>query len=319
MTRRHALLVLQAVVTVALLALLSRGFDWSALRAIGERLSPAFYLTAFAVIAAGQMLYAWRWQMVLSGMGVAVPYGDVLKQYLVGLFFSNLMPSAVGGDAVKVYYLGRHIGYMEAGASVMVDRFLGFFWLSVLGAGLSWTSGASTPLLVLNRNLLTMTAVAFAIALMIIWLVPPDRIMPQALRRRGFTWVARIEALAGHVRAAGSHPRTLLVSGAVVVTYIALVALVYRAFFTAAGVTAPAMLPTMNVLVSTAVFVNVPISVGGIGLREQLHYLLFAELGVVKEASVSISLVVYACSLAVSLAGYVIWLRIKPTVSAVVV
>ncbi len=41
-----------------------------------------------------------------------------------------------------------------------------------------------------------------------------------------------------------------------------------------------------------AVFVNVPISVGGIGLREQLHYLLFAELGVPKEASVSLSLLV---------------------------
>jgi hypothetical protein len=52
-------------------------------------------------------------------------------------------------------------------------------------------------------------------------------------------------------------------------------------------------------------------------LREQLHYLLFAELGVVKEASVSISLVMYAFSLAVSLAGYVIWLRIKPTIPAV--
>jgi hypothetical protein len=75
----------------------------------------------------------------------------------------------------------------------------------------------------------------------------------------------------------------------------------------------------MNVLVSTAVFVNVPISVGGIGLREQLHYLLFAELGVVKEASVSISLVMYAFSLAISLAGYVIWLRIKPAIRAVAV
>ena len=319
MTRRRALLIVQLAVTVALLALLSRGFDWSALRAIGERLSPAFYLTAFAVIAAGQVLYAWRWQMVLSGMGVAVPYGDVFKQYLVGLFFSNLMPSAVGGDAVKVYYLGRHIGYMEAGASVMVDRVLGFFWLSVLGAALSWSSGASTPLLALNRNLLTGTAAAFAIALVIIRLVPPARIIPQALRRRGFTWVARIEALAGHVRAAGSHPKTLLVSGAVVVSYLTLVALVYGAFFAAAGVTVPAMLSTLNVLVSASVFVNVPISVGGIGLREQLHYLLFAELGVAKEASVSISLLMYAFSLAVSLAGYVIWLRIKPTIPAVAV
>jgi uncharacterized membrane protein YbhN (UPF0104 family) len=121
------------------------------------------------------------------------------------------------------------------------------------------------------------------------------------------------------VRAAVSHPRTLLVSGAVVVSYIALVALVYRAFFSAAGVTPPAILSIMNVLVSASVFVNVPISVGGIGLREQLHYLLFAELGVAKEASVSISLVVYAFLLAVSLAGYVIWLRIKPTIPAVAV
>jgi uncharacterized protein (TIRG00374 family) len=317
MTRRHAVLALQASVTVALLVFLSRGFDWQALRTIGERLSPAFYATAFTVIVAGQLLYAWRWQMVLSGMGVAIPYGDVLKQYMVGLFFSNLMPSAVGGDAVKVYYLGRHIGYMEAGASVMVDRFLGFFWLSVFGAGLSWTSGASTPLLVLNRNLLTLAAGTFAIALAVLWLVPADRIIPQVLRRRGLPLVARIEIFAGHVRAACSHPKTLLLSGAIVVIYITLVAVVYRAFFAAAGVTVPDVLPIMNVLVSTAVFVNVPISVGGIGLREQLHYLLFAELGVVKEASVSISLVMFAFSLAVSLAGYVIWLRIKPSLPVV--
>ena len=130
-------------------------------------------------------------------------------------------------------------------------------------------------------------------------------------------FVSRIETLAGHVRAAGSHRKTLFFSGAIVVVYMTLVAVVYRAFFAAAGVTVPELLPIMNVLVSTAVFVNVPISVGGIGLREQLHYLLFAELGVVKEASVSISLVMFAFSLAVSLAGYVIWLRIKPSIPVV--
>jgi glycosyltransferase 2 family protein len=317
MTKRHVVVAVQAVVTVALLAFLFTRFDWVALRDISQRLSPGFYATALAAIGAGQLLYAWRWQMVLAGMGVTVPFGDVLRQYLVGLFFSNLMPSAVGGDAVKVYYLGRHIGFMEAGASVMVDRFLGFFWLSMLGAALSWTTGAATPLLVLNRNLLTAVAVIFAVALTIIWLVPADRILPAKLRARGWPWVTGIETLAGHVRAAGCHPRTLLASGAVVVSYIALLAMLYRAFFSAAGVTAPALLPTMNVIVSMAVFVNVPISVGGIGLREQLHYLLFAELGVAKEASVSMSLVVFACSLVFSLAGYVIWLRIKPALPAV--
>ena len=61
---------------------------------------------------------------------------------------------------------------------------------------------------------------------------------------------------------------------------------------------------------------RVPLSVGGIGLREQLHYLLFGELGVSKEASVSLSLLLFAYSLVVSVAGYVIWLRMKPAVAA---
>ena len=317
MTKR-ALFVVQAVVTLALLIFLFRRFDWAALAEIGSRLTPAFYLTSFAALVAGQAAYAWRWQVVLAGMGFRVPYLDVVRQFLVGLFFSNLMPTAVGGDAAKVFYLGRHIGFIEAGASVLADRFLGFFWLAMLGATLSWMSGTDTPLLILNRNLLTGVAALFAIVLVLIWAVPVRRIIPAMFRRgRLAPLVARFEELAGHVRTGGCRPATFIASGAVVLAYVALLAIVYRAYFTAAGLTAPALLPTMNVIVSMSVFVNIPISVGGIGLREQLHYLLFAELGVPKEASVSLSLLIFAYSLALGLAGYVIWLRMKPAATAV--
>ena len=317
MTKR-ALFVVQAVVTVALLIFLFRRFDWAALAQIGSGMTPAFYLVSCGALAAGQAIYAWRWKVVLSGMGWQVPYADVVRQFLVGVFFSNLMPTAVGGDAAKVFYLGRRIGFLEAGASVLVDRFLGFFWLAMLGAMLSWASGADTPLLILNRNLLTGIAVLFAMLLALIWAVPVGRIIPAFLRRgRAGPLAARFEELAGYVRTGGCRAATFAASGAVVVTYIVLLALVYRAYFTAAGITAPALLPTMNVIVSMSVFVNIPISVGGIGLREQLHYLLFAELGVPKEVSVSLSLLVFAFSLALGLAGYVIWLRIKPVTAAV--
>lgn len=317
MTKR-AIFAVQAVVTLALLVFLFRRFDWAALAQIGTRLSPAFYLVSFAALVAGQAVYAWRWKVVLAGMGFRVPYADVVRQYLVGLFFSTLMPTAVGGDAAKVFYLGRRIGFIEAGASVLVDRFLGFFWLAMLGATLSWVSGTDTPLLILNRNLLTGIAALFAIVLGLIWAVPVGRITPPLFRRgRLGPLAARFEELAGHVRTGGCRPATFAASGAVVLTYILLLALVYRAYFTAAGLTAPALLPTMNVIVSMSVFINVPISVGGIGLREQLHYLLFAELGVPKEASVSLALLIFAYSLALGLAGCVIWLRMKPAAAAV--
>lgn len=317
MTKR-ALFLVQAVVTLALLTFLFRRFDWAALAEIGSRLTPSFYLLSFGALIAGQAAYAWRWKVVLAGMGFRVPYADVVRQYLVGLFFSNLMPTAVGGDAAKVFYLGRRIGFIEAGASVLVDRVLGFFWLAMVGAALSWTSGADTPLLILNRNLLTGIAVLFAVMLALIWALPVARIIPPILRRGRLSLIAAgFEDLAGHVRMGGCRPATFAAAGAVVLAYVVLLALVYRAYFTAAGLTAPTFLETMNVIVSMSVFVNLPISVGGIGLREQLHYLLFAELGVPKEASVSVSLLFFAYSLALGLAGYVIWLRMRPTPAAV--
>lgn len=317
MTRRHGLLALQAMVTVALLVFVFRSFDWAALAAIGGRVSASFYLVTFVALIVGHGLYAWRWQVVLAGMNLPVPYLNVLRQYLVGVFFSSVMPTAIGGDAAKVFYLGRHIGFMEAGASVLVDRFLGLLWLSVIGAGLSWVTGADTPLLLLNRNLLTVSAMVFVVMLTLIWTVPVDRLIPGVLRSgRLAGLVGKFEELAGHVRVGGCRPLTLAASGSVVLTYILLLALVYRIYFAATGLGAPGLLPTMNVLVSMSVFVNVPLSVGGIGLREQLHYLLFSELGVAKEASVSLSLLLFAYSLVLSVAGYIIWLRMKPAVAA---
>ena len=64
-------------------------------------------------------------------------------------------------------------------------------------------------------------------------------------------------------------------------------------------------------LFGMAIFINVPISVNGIGLREQLHALLFAALGLSKEVSVGISLLVFSHTLLLSLVGCGLWLRAR--------
>jgi hypothetical protein len=227
------------------------------------------------------------------------------------MFFGNLMPTAVGGDAVKVYYLGRKVGYVGVGASVFVDRFLGFFWLSLLGAVLSWRVGGDSALLVLNRNLLTGVAVLFAVILAVVWIVPADRLVPQVLRRgRLAPFVEKLLEFAGYVRTAGCRPWTLAVSAIVVGSTMVLMAVVYQQYFAATSVTVPALVPTLNALISMAVFINVPLSVNGIGLREQLHYLLFDSMGLPKEVSVSLSLLVFGYQLALSFIGYLIWMRL---------
>ncbi|HEV8348439.1 MAG TPA: lysylphosphatidylglycerol synthase transmembrane domain-containing protein [Vicinamibacterales bacterium] len=310
MSRRTLSLVLQTAVTALLLAQVFRRFDWQSFRATFERLPPWFYLASLGIVVGGQLLYAWRWKVVLGAMGMRLPYGEVLRQYLIGLFFGNLMPTAVGGDAAKVYYLGRHEGFVQVGASVLVDRFLGFFWLATIGAVLAWSTGARSPLFVLNRNLLTFFSAAFFVVLVAVRLAPVERLL---LRRstggRAAPAMARASEFLRFVREGGCRTAPLAAAGMVVLAFVTALTGVYAIYFASVSGQAPPFVEVMNVLVSMSIFINVPISVNGIGLREQLHYMLFAALGQSKEVSVSIALVVFSQMLLLSLVGYGVWLH----------
>jgi glycosyltransferase 2 family protein len=312
MMRRYASLSLQIVISLVLLAVLFRQFDWDAVSTTIAQVPPTLYAAALLAVIAGQLLYAWRWQVVLGALGLRVPYGEVVRQQLLGLFFGSLMPTAVGGDAAKVYYLGGSVGYVHAGASVLVDRFLGFLWLSIFGAGLAWAVGASTPLLELNRNLLTAFAAAFVVLLALIAAAPVESLIPDVLRRgRLAAVVPPIEKLLRGIQVGGCRPHVLAVSGVVVAIYVTMLSVVYSRYFAASGQAMLDRAPIMNAVISMSIFVNVPITVNGIGLREQLHYLLFGELGVAKEVAVSLSVLMFSCAMLLSAAGWVVWLRLR--------
>ena len=316
MPRKHIVFALQAAVTAVLLFVLFRRFDWARFRDVLDHMSFAFYAGSLLAMAAGQLLYAMRWRVVLAAMGVAVTYGEVLRQYFIGLFFTNVMPTAVGGDAAKVYFLGRRAGYVEVGASVFVDRVLGFLWLAVIGAALAWLTPSDSPVLVLNRNLLTIFAAIFVVALAVARFVPLAGVIERVFPDRWQGAMQKVTLFDGLVRRGVLRASTIGVAGVVVGGYAWLITVVYQQHFIANGVAALATPVVMLVVISMSIFVNVPISVNGIGLREQLHVLLFTGLGVPKEVSVSLSLLLFAHQLLLSLAGCVLWLKVRPVVPA---
>lgn len=66
-----------------------------------------------------------------------------------------------------------------------------------------------------------------------------------------------------------------------------------------------------------SVLSNVPISINGLGLREQLHVLLLEPLGVPKEVAVAISLLLFGHLLIASAAGGIVWWRTSRAPAAV--
>ena len=288
-----------------------RSFDWTRFAEVLRHMSPAFYAGSLLVIAGGQLFYALRWRVVLRGMGIQVSYGEVLRQYLIGQFFNNVMPAAVGGDAAKIYYLGRRAGYVRIGASVLVDRLLGLVTLAVLGAALAWIADADSTLLVLNRRVLTSLAIALVASVVAARVVPVERLMARTFPLRWQSVTERVGEFVTLAREGMAHPMTVLVAGIATLVFSWLITVVYQQYFIANALPAVPYLNVMLVIVSMAIFVNVPLTINGIGLREQLHVLLFAGLGIPREVAVWISLLLFSHFVLLSLAGCGLWLRAR--------
>ena len=75
----------------------------------------------------------WKWLFVLRRSWPAARYGFLVRIYMIGYFFSNLLPSVVGGDVARITYVGRRSGDMAGSAvSVFVERFTGILVLLIL-------------------------------------------------------------------------------------------------------------------------------------------------------------------------------------------
>ena len=86
---------------------------------------------------------------------------------------------------------------------------------------------------------------------------------------------------------------------------------VYQTYFRVSGGLAVPYSAILLVLIAISILSNIPISVNVIGLREQLHYLLFGSLGISKELAVGISLIIFSQFLILSVLGGLVWLRLR--------
>ncbi len=81
----------------------------------------------------GVLLSAVRWQAVLEALGLHTPFNQLLSLYFAGQFMGNVLPSTIGGDALRVSRLAKENGEPPTTfASVVLERLTGWFVLPVL-------------------------------------------------------------------------------------------------------------------------------------------------------------------------------------------
>jgi uncharacterized protein (TIRG00374 family) len=87
----------------------------------------SYFLAAAAIMLVSTVFLAWRWQRLLAAKDVGEPLGWLTRTYFVSYTAGQVLPTSIGGDAVRAFETARrHSG--QAGlitGSVLLDRALG--------------------------------------------------------------------------------------------------------------------------------------------------------------------------------------------------
>jgi hypothetical protein len=86
-----------------------------------------WFLAALAIMVVSVWPMAWRWQRLLEARGVPEAVPRLVRTYFVGYAAGQVLPTALGGDASRIYETARrHEGAGgDAAATVLLERALG--------------------------------------------------------------------------------------------------------------------------------------------------------------------------------------------------
>ena len=132
--RRAAVYFLRVAGTAGLVGYVLTRVSPGDLLATLRRVQPGTLAAAVLLYLLGQGLSAVRWSILGRAVGLDRPLADYVRFYAIGMFFNLFGPSTLGGDAVRVMYLGRGRRRMLAAGSVLFDRMSGLAVLVALAA-----------------------------------------------------------------------------------------------------------------------------------------------------------------------------------------
>jgi hypothetical protein len=148
--KRHLSTLLKIAVTIIGLILVFRQIDGEALKQTLLQADLAWVGVAFLLVSLSLVWRAYRWLMLLRGLGSQVPFRRLIKLYYVGSFFNAFLPSGFGGDVVRVVEVNRELDLNVATGTVVLDRLTGLTTQFILALFLLPFRAATIPPLLIG-------------------------------------------------------------------------------------------------------------------------------------------------------------------------
>ena len=247
-------------------------------------------LLALVIYLFAYILALFRWEMLLKGAKIHLSLKRVIMSFSGGVFFNALLPSSIGGDVVRSIDLGTHTKRpREVVATVLLDRLSGYVGLVII-ALLSLLFGWK---LIHHKSVLLSIAIITGILIAIL-LVLFNRFLYSKISQllhspRSGKIREAIKNLHQEIHIFRHHKK-IIANNLILSVLIQVIGPV--TFY----ITALALGIKINIiyffiyLPIIGAVTLLPISIGGLGLRENITRIFFVQAGVVDNAAVAMAI-----------------------------
>ena len=289
-------------VSLGLIAYLGSQLALDDLAGIFARMQPGLFAGAVCFFILSNCLGAVQWYLLLRVQDLPVSFRQALVFYFIGVFFNNVLLGNIGGDAMRSYDIRRLTGQASGGvAATFMDRFIGLFSTSSLAL-------IAYPLIATSERVwLVSILVPIFMGLILLLAMGLSRRISALIEKFILRLIpARIGTLVNKLResiVAYRHRLGLLclvwlISLGVQFSRI----LVYWMAGLALNMD-PGLVYFICFQPVAAVLAAVPISIGGLGVRESTLVGLFASVGIGRELATAMSLLGYMAGILASFLG----------------
>ncbi len=299
---------IRVAISIGLLVYLILLADLPQIVYLMKNLKPVAVLLAFSASIMSLFFLSIRWYLLIKSYGMKIKFQKLFIFYLIGLFFNNFLPTSIGGDLSRAYYLSRDSGNQSASiGTVFLERIIGLLaTLSLAFVSLFWLANYLETKRIVYVTVLLAFFVAFFLAM----------IMSRRLYRRlnGLISLITFYDIGDKILKVFDtlhfyrDKKNVLIQ-AYLSSILAQIMLILMNFFLAQGL-------GLSVIKLGYLFLVVPItfiigllpSINGIGVRDTGYLILLARLGLEPSQILSLSFSVTIIPVIISVIGGIIFM-----------
>ena len=108
--------------------------DWHEAFTVVANADRSLLAGAFLASVGTVLISARKWQLLLQRAQIGVGFPAAAQLYWIGAFFSNFMPTGIGGDAVRLMMTPAPDGRARVAATILIERLTGLLVMLGLSA-----------------------------------------------------------------------------------------------------------------------------------------------------------------------------------------